>query len=84
MSSKGQVVIPKGLRDALHWGAGTDLEVEINDEGLMLRRPARDRRLPTLEEVRKVGGTLKYDGPPLSLDEIDSRLAESFRKEWRK
>lgn len=33
VTSKGQVVLPKPVRDQLRWGAGTELAVEILDEG---------------------------------------------------
>jgi AbrB family looped-hinge helix DNA binding protein len=33
LTSKGQVVIPKGLRDRLRWRPGTRLRIEALDEG---------------------------------------------------
>ncbi|MBX4158727.1 AbrB/MazE/SpoVT family DNA-binding domain-containing protein, partial [Lactiplantibacillus plantarum] len=37
MSTKGQVILPKPLRDHLRWPAGTRLTVEDTAEGVLLR-----------------------------------------------
>ena len=49
VSSKGQVVLPKTLRDELDWVAGTDLAIERRTDAVSLRRndgvrPTDDRR----------------------------------------
>ena len=38
ITSKGQVVIPKGVRDLLRWKPGTRLTVETTDEGAVVLR----------------------------------------------
>ncbi len=38
MSEKGQVTIPKQLRDALGIGAGTEVEVERADDAIVVRK----------------------------------------------
>ena len=40
LSTKGQIVLPKGIRVARAWGPGTKFTVEETGEGLVLR-PAR-------------------------------------------
>jgi AbrB family looped-hinge helix DNA binding protein len=37
LSSKGQVVIPKEIREALHWEPGTELEVISSASGVVLK-----------------------------------------------
>jgi len=37
LSSKGQVVIPKEIRDRFHWEAGIELVVEKRAGGIVLR-----------------------------------------------
>lgn len=85
MSAKGQVVIPKDLRERLDWAAGTQLEIEESADGLLLRAADTTRRRLSLEEFR--ARRPKYDGPPLTLEEIDRRMeramAEHFAKEYR-
>lgn len=49
VSEKGQITIPKELRDALGIGAGTEVECERNDDTIVVRKsshaPTRGRRL---------------------------------------
>jgi AbrB family looped-hinge helix DNA binding protein len=78
LSTKGQVIIPKSLREALHWRPGQELEVIETSEGLLLRPKAPFK--PT--RLEDVAGMLKYDGPPLSDKDIQARLTESVRKQW--
>jgi AbrB family looped-hinge helix DNA binding protein len=39
LSSKGQLTIPAGIRDALGLKKGDVLSLELRDEGLLIRRP---------------------------------------------
>ena len=84
LSSKGQIVIPKPLRDALHWDAGAELSVEPSGDAIILRLAPRTWRLPTRAELDRVAGCLKYDGPALSIEDMDRRAREAFGKTWRK
>ncbi len=36
VSTKGQVILPKAIREQKHWAAGTELIVEETDEGVLL------------------------------------------------
>ncbi len=79
LSSKGQVVIPKELRDARQWHAGMSLTVEQVPQGLLIR-PVKKPLFPvtTIEEVM---GCARYAGPKLSEAEIAKRLkAAAVRK----
>ena len=80
VSTKGQVVIPKALRDALRWTDGTTLVVQQNAQGIMLS-PVKRHFLPTRSEV--VRGCMGYKGSALSLAEIDRRVAVAFAKKWK-
>ena len=82
LSSKGQVVIPKELRDARQWHAGMSLTVEEMPQGLLIRSARKPLFPPTT--IEDVMGCLKYDGPALSLADIDMRMAVAFRKNWLK
>jgi len=37
VSTKGQVILPKAIRDQRHWGAGTRLIVEETADGVLLK-----------------------------------------------
>lgn len=66
LSSKGQLVIPKDIRDALHWEAGTRLILVATAAGVTLQAEPRHagRRLDDLI------GMLKHQGPPLATDDL--------------
>ena len=80
VSTKGQVILPKAIRRALRWVAGTRLVVENTSEGVLLK-PA-----PLFSETRPedVFGSLAYDGPPKSLQEMRAGvLTEAKRRHAR-
>ena len=41
LSTKGQIVLPKGIRGSKAWGPGTEFTVEETSEGVLLRPAAR-------------------------------------------
>jgi antitoxin PrlF len=57
VTEKGQVTIPKDLRDALGIGAGTEVEFERKEDALVVRKargvPSRGRQL--VERLRGRG-----------------------------
>ena len=64
---KGQTTLPKAVRDSLAVKAGDRVRYVILDEGVLI--------MP----VRPIGrqlGSLKYDGPPVSLEEMEDAIAE--------
>lgn len=72
VSSKGQVVIPKRLRDARNWPAGTMLEVEELPQGLLLR--AKKTGFFPAASLADVVAALGYEGPCLSDSDIAAAL----------
>ena len=76
VSTKGQVILPKAIRRALHWEAGTRLVVENTPEGVLLK-PAR-----VFAETRPddVFGSLACDGPPRSLEEMEAGVLTEARR----
>ncbi|MBZ5622605.1 MAG: AbrB/MazE/SpoVT family DNA-binding domain-containing protein [Acidobacteriia bacterium] len=76
LSSKGQIVLPKPMREARNWQPGTEFVVEEAKGGLFLR-PLRPFPSSRLEEV---AGSLPYSGKPKTLSQmrkaIDARVKE--------
>ena len=66
LSSKGQVVIPKEIRDELHWDAGTELTLVSNASGVTIKAMPKK----TGRNLADLIGMLKHDGPPLATDEL--------------
>jgi len=76
VSSKGQIVIPKELRDSHGWAEGTVLEIE--DQGdVVILRPALRARRTTIDEL--VGCT-GYKGPRKSLKDMEIAIATGARR----
>lgn len=70
LSSKGQVVLPKPIRDARRWRPGTELTVENTADGVLLR-PAKPFAPSRLEDV---AGSLRYAGKPKTIRQMDAAI----------
>ncbi|MBA3903625.1 MAG: AbrB family transcriptional regulator [Rhodocyclaceae bacterium] len=79
VSSKGQMVIPKEIRDALGIKPGMQLDVELSPDGnAVTLRPAR---AGSKQPVSRLFGVLKHGGRPVSVADMGGlaaarRLAE--------
>ncbi len=70
LTSKGQLVIPKPIRDYLHLHQGDTLDFLVQEGGDVLMRPA-------IEDVRSLKGLLHKPGrKPVSLD----RMRQAIRQ----
>ena len=70
LSAKGQVVIPKAIRDAGGWRTGLELEVEATEDGVVLR----PKSLGRARAVERLLGCTGYHGPKRSLAEMDAAV----------
>ena len=79
ISTKGQVILPKAIRDQRHWPAGTRLTVEDTPEGVLLK--------PTpvfpASSVDAVFGSLHYQGPALSIEDMDEAISREAKRRAR-
>jgi AbrB family looped-hinge helix DNA binding protein len=74
VTPEGLIDVPKDILERLHVHAGDQLEVEVEDD-----RAMRIRMKP--RALSEIAGMLRpYIQRPLTLDEIDERVAEAFRK----
>ncbi len=78
LSSKGQVIIPKAVRDKKGWQAGEELIVEDRPDGVLLKRQSPFKPT-TLDEVIGIAG---YKGPPKTIEDMNAAVDEMFRREW--
>ena len=76
LSTKGQVSLPKSIRQRRQWDVGTRLIVEDRPEGVLLRAA------PVFKPTRSVEvfGSLKVAGPPKTLEEMDAAVAAEARR----
>ncbi len=76
LSSKGQVVIPKDVREALGWPEGQPLTVRQSGGRAILEPPTIPREKIGWEEFRR--RVPKYDGPPVSIEEMNEAIEEMW------
>jgi AbrB family looped-hinge helix DNA binding protein len=76
VSTKGQVILPKAIRERRRWRAGTRLVVEDTADGVLLK-PA-PLFAPTRPE--DVAGMLAYTGRPKTLEEMDAAITAEVKR----
>jgi len=76
LSDKGQVVVPKAIRDLKGWAPGLDLEVVDAGDGILLRPRRRVKTLTPSETVARFKEIYQHQGPPVTLEEMDEAIAE--------
>lgn len=80
VSAKGQVVIPKDVRDRLKLAAGDKLEVVERPDGVLLRKPAVKSGESFEEITARIRSRINYQGPPVSLEEMDQAIADMWAR----
>jgi AbrB family looped-hinge helix DNA binding protein len=66
VTSKGQLTLPKAIRDLLRLGAGDRVDFVVKDDGTVVLRPAT-------VDVRELKGLLHRKGrTPLSVEEMSA------------
>jgi AbrB family looped-hinge helix DNA binding protein len=75
LSSKGQIILPKAVRDAHHWKPGMAFSVEDTGDGVVLR-PLKSMPPTRLEDV---AGCLYRPGPRHSLREMDDAITAEIK-----
>lgn len=77
ITSKGQVTVPKDIRDQLHIEAGTQLDFTINEDGTICVRPLN-------RSVLSLVGILKKPGQPaVSIEEMNNAVAEAVVERYQ-
>lgn len=79
LSSKGQIIIPKPLRDAHHWKPGQKLTIIESGDGILLK-PVEPFPETTLAEV---AGCLPYKGKAKTLAEMEEAIAKGVKESFR-
>lgn len=80
LSSKGQVVLPKSVRDAHGWAPGTEFTVELTSDGVRLRR--KGPFAPT--GLGEVFGSVTHAGPAKSLVDMDAGIRTAVARRHRR
>jgi AbrB family looped-hinge helix DNA binding protein len=76
VSTKGQVILPKAIRQRRDWLPGTRLVVEETAEGVLLR--SASVFAPT--DPNEVRGMLAYRGKAKTLEEMEAGIEAEVRR----
>ena len=76
LSTKGQLILPKPIRDKHRWQPGTEFIVEEIPDGILLRQ-ARPFPPTRLDDVI---GCLNYRGKPKTIEDMSRGIAEAVKK----
>lgn len=83
LSAKGQVVIPKDVRDSLGLKPGQTLDV-IRAGGGILLRPSVAKSGRSFDEITaSIRALYKHEGPPVPIEAMNAGIDAMFRQQWR-
>ncbi len=74
ITSKGQITLPKKIREHLQVAPGDRIDFVVEDNGLVVVRPARSR----LKQLR--GMLRNRKRKPVSLEQMDAALAREHSR----
>ncbi len=80
VSSKGQIVLPKAIRDRRGWAPGAELVIEDLPEGVLLR-PAPKEKPTRFEDV---AGSLGPFARTVSIEEMHQALLDEAARRFRR
>jgi AbrB family looped-hinge helix DNA binding protein len=76
LSSKGQIVLPKSVRDEHGWREGTEFVVESTAHGVLLR----PKQAFAATRMDSVFGSLPYRGKAKSSSDFDAGIRREIRR----
>lgn len=83
LSTKGQLVLPKEVRDALAWSDGRVLEVVRNADSVTLRaKPVETAKESAETILARIRARNTYRGPPISDEQIRQGIEDAIRLKW--
>ncbi len=77
LSSKGQIVIPRLIRQRHGWRPGATFTI-VDEGNTLVLKPTSSRQTTSLEDVIGCAG---YSGPSKSLAEMDAGIVEEAKKQ---
>lgn len=83
LSTKGQVILPKAVRESRGWKAGDRISVEETPDGALILRLERKPLFPPTR-LEDVAGMFKWNGPPVSNEDMERAAAEGAAERFRR
>ena len=77
LTSKGQLTLPAHLREKFRLSAGTKVSFEELADGRIAIRPKTG-------DLRALRGIVKYDGPPVSIDDMSRAVAAAAAMRFKR
>lgn len=71
ITAKGQTTLPKAVREALHVQPGDRVRYIIRGDEV---------RIVAVRPINRLFGALKYDGPTVTLEDMDRAIADGARR----
>lgn len=88
LSAKGQIVIPKDVRERMRLEIGEKFDVVERENEVVLRRKNGKRATPAeqavADAVKRLQKIIKYEGPPISIDEMDRLTKDAISRHYRR
>lgn len=81
ITNKGQVTIPKNIRESLKLNTGDKIEIIITDKMEAVIRPVLKSAFKTVDDV--FGKLHKPDRKSVSIEEIDDAIRNRMRKQFK-
>ena len=78
LSAKGQVVIPKDVRDRLSLSPGDKLEVIERPDGVLLLKQSIKSGESFEQITARIRSRINYTGPVVSIEEMDQAIADMW------
>ena len=77
VTSKGQITIPIEVRERLGLAAGSQVQfLPVADGTYEINVKTRS--------IREMAGMLRYDGPPVTVDEMDAAIADAAIERYQR
>ena len=76
LTTKGQVTIPKAMREKLHLAPGDKVKFFLHPDGSLAILP----KLP----ASSLRGLMRYSGPPVSLGRMEAGIAKGATARYRR
>ena len=79
MTSKGQITLPAATRAKLKLVKGAQMDVEETPDGKVILTPKPQKN----GDIRRLRGILKYDGPPVSIEDMNIAILKAASQRFR-
>ncbi len=78
MTSKGQITLPAATRAKLRLVKGAQMDVNETADGKIVLSPRSAKK----GDIRRLRGIVKYNGPPVSIEEIKQAIGDAVAEDY--